>query len=141
MKTIITLLLAAFVAIPLMVSAGDSYISPSPQGAKVYFIEPQDGDTVGENVTIRFGLKGMGVSPAGFAKPNTGHHHLIIDGDQLPAMDKPLGQNVKHFGGGQTEAVIKLSKGVHTLQLLLANHLHIPHNPPVLSEKITIIVE
>lgn len=116
-------------------------VSPSPEGASVYIISPEDGATVCEEFTIRFGLKGMGVAPAGTEKENTGHHHLLIDAEELPPMGQPMGKDVKHFGGGQTEAIIKLPKGQHTLQLILGNHLHIPHNPPVVSEKITITVE
>lgn len=115
--------------------------SDSPMGAKVYIISPVDGDVVDSTVTVRFGLRGMGVSPAGMNKAKTGHHHLMVDGKKLPALDKPMGKEVMHFGGGQTEKTIELSKGTHTLQLILGNHLHIPHNPPVISEKITITVK
>ena len=116
-------------------------VSPSPQGASVYIISPEDGATVSEEFTVRFGLKGMGVAPAGVEKDNAGHHHLLIDAEKLPPAGQPLGKDVMHFGGGQTEATIKLPKGTHTLQLILGNHLHIPHDPPVVSEKITITVK
>lgn len=117
--------------------------SPAPEGAAVYFITPADGEVVESPVTVRFGLRGMGVAPAGLDAPATGHHHLLIDLDALPAMDLPLPktEQVVHFGGGQTEAVVDLPAGQHTLQLLLGNHLHVPHEPPVLSEKITITVQ
>lgn len=117
-------------------------VSPAPEGAQVYFISPQNGDTVTSPVTVRFGLSGMGVAPAGVARQATGHHHLLINLDQLPALDKPLpaSDQIVHFGGGQTETTIELPPGQHTLQLLLGNHLHIPHNPPVLSDTITITV-
>lgn len=121
--------------------AKDMMVSGSPPGAKVYIISPSDGEVVDSTVTVRFGLRGMGVSPAGVEKEKTGHHHLMIDNKKLPALDKPLGNEVIHFGGGQTEKTIELSKGTHTLQLILGNHLHIPHNPPVVSEKITITVK
>lgn len=121
--------------------AADSLRSTSPADARVYIISPVDGAEVGTTVTVMFGLEGMGVSPAGLDKAKTGHHHLIIDGKELPAFDKPLGSEVMHFGGGQTEKTIELSKGKHTLQLVLGNHLHIPHNPPVVSEKITVMVK
>jgi hypothetical protein len=116
--------------------------TPSPQGANAYFISPTPGDTMTSPVTIRFGLKGMGVAPAGVEKANTGHHHLIIDAP-LPALDEPIlkDEHYRHFGGGQTEAVVELSPGRHRLQLLLGDHNHIPHDPPVLSAKITITVE
>lgn len=115
--------------------------TPSPEGAGVYIISPQDGATVSNPVTVRFGLSGMGVAPAGVDKPNTGHHHLLIDVESLPAMDKPMGGEVKHFGGGQTETVLELSPGRHTLQLIMGDRYHIPHNPPVLSDKIAITVK
>ena len=84
----------------------------------------------------------MGVAPAGVANPRTGHHHLLINLDELPDMDKPIpaDENHRHFGGGQTETTIELEPGEHTLQLLLADHLHRPHDPPVISKKITITV-
>jgi hypothetical protein len=116
-------------------------ISPSPEGAKVYIISPANGETISQKVTVKFGLQGMGIAPAGFEKPKTGHHHLMIDNKKLPAFDKPMGSDVTHFGGGQTEKTIELSKGEHTLQLILGNHLHIPHNPPVVSKKITVFVK
>ena len=116
--------------------------TPAPQGAKVYFISPQNGEEITGPVTVKFGLSGMGVAPAGVEKPNTGHHHLIINttvtdfSGALPADD-----NHKHFGGGQTEAKVTLPPGKHTLQLLLGDHNHIPHAPPVMSEVITITVK
>ena len=115
--------------------------SNSPEGARVYIISPKDGETVESEVLVKFGLQGMGVAPAGTDKENTGHHHLLIDVEKLPDMDKPMGKNVMHFGGGQTEKLIKLEKGKHTLQLMLGNYLHVPHNPPVVSDKITIHVK
>ena len=85
----------------------------------------------------------MGVAPAGVERKHTGHHHILVDLDELPAMDAPLpaNENIIHFGGGQTETQLTLPPGQHTLQLLLGNHLHVPHDQPVISEKITIIVE
>jgi len=114
----------------------------APQGAKVYFISPKDGEHVRSPVTVRFGLKGIGVAPAGIEMANTGHHHLIID-TPLPdlAVTIPTDEQHRHFGGGQTETEITLAPGEHTLQLVLGDHLHLPHNPPVISEKITITVE
>jgi len=93
-------------------------------------------------VTVRFGLSGMGVAPAGVEKAKTGHHHLLIDA-AIPDVNAPIPKddNYRHFGGGQTEATIRLSPGQHTLQLLLGDHNHIPHNPPVMSRKITITVK
>ena len=117
--------------------------TPSAAGAEVYIISPKDGATVHNPVLVQFGLRGMGVAPAGVKFDNTGHHHLLIDTDPpsdqstpLPATDK-----IVHFGKGQTETTLKLTPGKHTLQLLLADANHIPHSPPVISKKITITVE
>jgi len=115
--------------------------SPSSAGTELYMISPLDGATVKSPVTVRFGLKGMGVAPAGVEKPGTGHHHLIIDAP-LPPLGQPIpaDDHHKHFGGGQTETTIELPPGRHTLQLMLADHLHMPHDPPVVSEVVTITV-
>jgi len=115
--------------------------SPSAEMAEVYIISPKDGETVGTELTVKFGLKGMGVSPAGLKRVNTGHHHLLIDAKELPDLDRPMGSEVMHFGGGQTEKTIQLSKGEHTLQLILGDHMHIPHKPALVSERITIFVK
>jgi len=121
----------------------NNMVSESPSNAKVYFIHPNDGQTVQKSVKVVFGLKNIGVAPAGTDKKNTGHHHLLIDTDVLPDLTKPLPatDKLKHFGGGQTETEITLSPGKHTLQLLLGNYAHIPHSKPVISKKITITVE
>ena len=115
----------------------------SPEGAKSYIISPKDGDTVSSPFTVQFGLKGMGVAPAGVTNPNTGHHHLLVDVDQMPDMNVPMPNtdHIRHFGGGQTETELTLPPGKHTLQLLLGDALHIPHDKPVISEKITITVK
>jgi len=114
----------------------------SPAGAKLYFISPKDGKTISGKVTVRFGLIGMGVAPAGVANPGTGHHHLIVDAP-LPPMDQPIPKDDKHlhFGNGQTETTLELAPGVHTLQLVLADANHVPHAPPVISEQIHITVK
>jgi hypothetical protein len=135
--------LAAFLfVIAVSAFAADIKRTPSPAGAEVYIISPKDGATVSSPVTVKFGLKGMGVAPAGTATENTGHHHLIIDAD-LPPMDAPVpaDANHVHFGKGQTETTVDLKPGKHTLQLLLADQSHIPHDPPVVSKKITITVK
>lgn len=120
----------------------DGLISAASPDARLYFIEPADGAIIQGDVTIKFGLSGMGVAPAGINVDNTGHHHLLIDTDQLPNMSQslPATDQLKHFGKGQTETTLTLSLGQHTLQLLLGNYVHIPHDKPVLSEKITITV-
>lgn len=129
--------------ISITASANDALISQAPANAKVYFIEPANGSKVTQTFTVKFGLSGMGVAPAGANINNTGHHHLLINVDELPDMTQPLPatDNIKHFGGGQTEVELTLEPGTHTLQLLLGNYLHVPHATPVLSEKITVIVE
>jgi hypothetical protein len=115
----------------------------SPAGAAVYFIQPANGATVDKTFTVKFGLKGMGVAPAGVDVPDTGHHHLLIDLDKLPDLTQPLPatDNLRHFGKGQTETELTLAPGKHTLQLLLGDKNHVPLNPPVISEKITITVK
>jgi hypothetical protein len=122
--------------------AADLPRSPAATGAVVYFIAPVDGAKVANPVTVQFGLKGMGIAPAGIALTGTGHHHLLIDASP-PPFDRPIPADDRHvhFGKGQTETVVTLAPGRHRLQLLLGDHLHVPHDPPVLSAPITIIVE
>ena len=126
--------------------AGDT---PSADGAMVYFINLSDGDSVEAPFVVNFGLSGMGVAPAGTEKENTGHHHIFINrpplGDgaadaELMENGVPTDDNHKHFGGGQTEVTLDLPAGTHTLQLVLGDEFHVPHNPPVVSEVITITV-
>jgi hypothetical protein len=116
--------------------------SPAPAGAEVYIISPKDGARVSSPFVVQFGLKGMGIAPAGVRFDNTGHHHLLIDtaapadsSTPLPSSDK-----IMHFGKGQTEATLTLPPGKHTLQLLLGDQGHVPHNPPIISKKVTITV-
>lgn len=137
------ILATLMIALPL---AGWSQTpQPAPEGAGVYFISPDDGDTVSSPVTVRFGMRGAGVAPAGIDQDGTGHHHLLVDVPEadLPPMTQPLPNNdhVIHFGGGQTQTEIELEPGRHTLQLILGDFLHIPHDPPVMSDRITIVVE
>lgn len=108
---------------------------------QAYIVTPSDGATVPSTFKVVFGLSGMGIAPAGVEREKTGHHHLLVDMKQLPALDQPLGSDVKHFGGGQTETTLTLPPGKHTLQLILGDHLHKPHNPPVVSKRITIEVK
>lgn len=128
----------------LMTSAlASELVSKSPPDARLYFIEPIDGATVSKTFKVKFGLSGMGVAPAGTDIKNTGHHHILIDMDKLPDLTKPLPatDQIRHFGGGQTETELTLTPGEHTLQILLGNYAHIPHDKPVMSKKITIIVK
>ncbi|GLQ51265.1 DUF4399 domain-containing protein [Dyella flava] len=118
-------------------------VTKAPAGAEVYIISPQDGATVPQSFTVRFGLKGMGVAPAGVVHENTGHHHLLVDVKVLPAAGQPIPKDEQHihFGGGQTETTLKLTPGTHTLQLELGDSNHIPFDPPVVSKPITVHVK
>ena len=115
--------------------------TPSRPNAKVYIVSPAEGACVSPHFAIRFGLIGMGIAPAGVEKANTGHHHLIID-SELPPFDQPIpsDENHLHFGSGETEAEVTLPRGRHTLQLLFADDQHIPHNPPIYSQPVDVIV-
>ncbi|MDP3257253.1 MAG: DUF4399 domain-containing protein [Bosea sp. (in: a-proteobacteria)] len=115
--------------------------TPAPPDAAVYFVYPRNGDVIFPNTTVRFGLRNMGVAPAGVAKPNTGHHHLIVNAP-TPPLDEaiPADLNHIHLGGGQTERRITLPRGEHTLQLIFTDENHVPHDPPILSERIRVTV-
>lgn len=115
--------------------------TPSPAGAMVYIIDPTAGAKVKNPLRVRFGLRGMGIAPAGVAVENTGHHHLLIDGE-APAPGQPIPNDSTHlhFGKGQTEAELTLPVGKHRLQLVLGDHLHAPHQPPVVSAAVEIEV-
>jgi hypothetical protein len=135
--------LCAFVALLLVgltVEARQLSKSSSPDGARVYITSPANGAVVPSTFTVEFGLAGMGVAPAGMERANTGHHHLLVDGMELPSLDAPLGDAVTHFGGGQTQTRLTLPPGEHTLQLIFADHLHLPHSPPVVSEVVNVTV-
>ncbi len=116
--------------------------TPAPEDAELYFISPADGETVSNPVVVRFGLKNMGVAPAGVQIENTGHHHLLVNTD-LPALSVPImsDEHHLHFGNGQTQTSMILPPGTHTLQLLLGDFAHIPHEPAVRSKPITITVQ
>ena len=132
------------IVLAALFSSGSAFAgTTSPEGAQAYIISPANGEVVSSPVTVKFGLMGMGVAPAGTDKAKTGHHHLLINLDKLPALDKPVPSDAqhKHFGGGQTQTTLELAPGKHTLQLILGDKAHIPHNPPVISEKITITVK
>ncbi|MDB6052067.1 MAG: hypothetical protein JWR17_4813 [Pseudomonas sp.] len=123
--------------------AADVPRTASPAGAEEYIISPKDGATVDKTFKVQFGLKGMGVAPAGVDMPDTGHHHLLIDvKDPLP-LDAPIPatDTIKHFGKGQTETEVTLAPGKHTLQLMMGDKGHIPLNPSVESKKITVTVK
>lgn len=137
------LLLVFVLSFSQSVTAENTLVSNAPTDASVYFLTPADGDVINGEVVIKFGLSGMGVAPAGFDKKHTGHHHLLINLPELPDLTQslPSSDQIVHFGGGQTETTITLPPGEHSLQLLLGNYLHIPHNPPVLSEVITVTVK
>lgn len=122
--------------------AGAAERKPMPDTAREYIIWPSDGQVItGGKFWIRMGLSGAGIAPAGVDVKNTGHHHLLIDVD-LPPLDEPIpnDKNHLHFGKGQTEARIELPPGRHTLQLLLGDADHVPHQPALYSKKITVIV-
>ena len=124
-------------------AAAEETRKKAPEGVELYIISPENGARVKSPFTVRFGLAGMGVAPAGVAREWTGHHHVLIDTDPkdldmsqpLPASDK-----VRHFGGGQTEAMLELPPGRHTLQLVLGDENHVPFDPPLMSKKIAITV-
>ncbi|WP_461520493.1 DUF4399 domain-containing protein [Porticoccus sp.] len=139
MKFAKVMMATAVLAFTPLLWAGET---PAPEGAKAYIISPADGAMVTSPVTVQFGLSGIGVAPAGTEKEKTGHHHLLIDVKELPDMSSPIpaDEHHRHFGGGQTEVTVELAPGQHTLQLLLGDHQHVPHNPPVLSEPVTITV-
>jgi len=137
MKPIISLVLVIF----SFAALSSDMLSKSPDGAEVFIISPKNDEIVASTFTIEFGIKGMEVSPAGIKKENSGHHHLLVDGEKLPSMDLPLGSDVTHFGKGQTKTTITLPPGHHTLQLILGNYLHVPHNPAVISQVINITVK
>ena len=140
LSTFLTMLaVSGFIGVPIALADGRT---ASSDGAEVYIITPVDAEQVSSPVTIKFGLRGMDVAPAGTEKANTGHHHLIIDAP-LPPFDEPVpaDDNYRHFGGGQTEVTLDLGLGNHTLQLLLADHNHIPHEPVIRSRRIIINVK
>ena len=143
LKAAAILCCALFFSFAITPSATAIELSHAPEDAEAYIIAPQDGETVSPKFTVQFGLSGMGVAPAGVQKENTGHHHLLIDLAELPELTEPLAatDNIKHFGGGQTETQLSLSPGEHTLRLVLGNYSHVPHDNPVISAPITVQVQ
>jgi hypothetical protein len=147
-----SLLISVFLLLSMALQAADEKAgdesaavpqrTPSSDGAAVSFLNLNDGDQVPTTFTVKFLISGMGIAPAGSNIENTGHHHLLIDLTELPDMSQPLpsSQKLQHFGKGQSETELTLPEGSHTLQLLFADYQHRPHDPVVISEKITIIV-
>jgi hypothetical protein len=134
----------ALVAVLLVGAVGVAVATPSTPDAKVFFVGLEDGDTVTSPLMVHFGISGMTIAPAGTVAPGTGHHHLLIDakltGDELK-QPIPADEHHLHFGKGQTEATVTLSPGKHTLQLVLGDWSHVPHEPPVMSAPITVTVQ
>lgn len=129
-------------AAPVAEPAAELKSAPAPEGAKVFFVDLKDGAEVTSPFLVTFGAEGIEVAAAGEDKPNSGHHHLIIDGEVAPA-DAPIpaDEHYQHFGKGQTETMLELPAGTHTLQLEFGNYAHVPFNPPLVSDKITITVK
>ena len=134
--------LISSIFVSIMLSVPGYAGTPAPENAELYFISPADGAVLSGPVAVRFGLKNMGVTPAGIQYDNSGHHHLLLN-TELPPLNLPIinDENHLHFGAGQTETTIDLPPGVHTLQLLLGDFAHIPHEPAVMSERITVTIE
>ena len=139
-----SVLFALVVGVPAIVPFMALGETAAPPNAVIYFINLKDGDTVTSPFKVQFGLSGMGVAPAGVEKPNTGHHHLIIDATlSADELKQPIAADAMHvhFGGGQTETMVTLPPGRHTLQLVLGDWSHIPFNPPIVSPVITVTVK
>lgn len=144
LKVIFASLVSALLFFSAPVTAiAANLVSRAPGDARAYIVEPADGANVPETFTVKFGLSGMDLAPAGVDRENTGHHHLLIDRPELPNLTSslPATDRVRHFGKAQTETELTLEPGEHTLQLVLGNYLHVPHDRPVISEPISITVE
>ena len=144
MKTYFKIFLGLFLLLPFSTAcAQEIERSSSPEGAVAYIISPAHGEVVTGPVVVKFGLKGMGVAPAGIKFPDAGHHHLLINATELPDLNAPIPSDDvhRHFGKGQTETTLDLEPGTYTLQIILGDQFHIPHDPAVISEKITITVK
>lgn len=142
LKSGIAVLLLPAVLAFATVQANEVFKSPAaPEGASIRIIYPGDGAELTSPFTVVFGMTGMGVAPAGVEREKTGHHHLLVDQEELPKLDAVMGNPPLHFGGGQTETTLELEPGEHTLQLILGNHLHVPFSPMILSKKITVTVK
>ncbi|MDG2501257.1 MAG: DUF4399 domain-containing protein [Porticoccaceae bacterium] len=142
--SIIASLVTMFLSAALPVAADHTGLSSAVSAeARVWIQSPVDMQEVSSPIVVVFGSESVSISPAGVERENSGHHHLMVDLDKLPAMDMPLPGSAQliHFGKGQTETLLELEPGLHSLQLLLGNHIHVPHSRPVMSEKITILVK
>ena len=141
MKTFMTR--ATFAGLLLSASMLATAATPAPKGAEAFIVSPEDGATVPQEFKVKFGVKDISLAPAGDPTKHTGHHHLLIDVDKLPPAGAPIptDANHMHFGKAQTEATIKLAPGKHTLQLELGDSGHMPFDPPIVSEKITVNVK
>ena len=140
MLRLLTCLTVAFGFVALPAAAGET---PRPKSAHLYIGWPQDGEVITQDqFRVWFGLRNMGIAPAGIKKANTGHHHLVIDAPLPDAnLEMPSNNNSRHFGAGQSEMMLDLPPGQHTLQLVIADHEHIMHNPPLVSRKVTVTVK
>jgi len=141
LKSLLSIVLVA-ACLNLNAAGATAARSPSSPGAAIAFANLADGDVVPPGFVVRFDIRGMGIAPAGVPIENTGHFHLLVDLDELPDFDQPLPSNehILHYGKGQNEVALELPEGPHRLQLLLADHAHVPHDPPVMSEVITVVV-
>ncbi|MGE4658458.1 MAG: DUF4399 domain-containing protein [Gammaproteobacteria bacterium] len=142
-----TIILITGLVLSVLIPMADAQVTslprtPAPEGVVAYIQSPADGDEVSSPFTVRFGLRGLGVAPAGVQLPNTGHHHLLVNVGTLPPEDQPLPatDQILHYGLGQTETELELPPGVHTLQMVVGDYLHIPHLAPVISQRISITV-
>lgn len=142
-RVIFASLISALLFLTPATAIAADFVSHASEDARAYIVEPADGATVPQTFTVKFGLSGMNLAPAGVDRENTGHHHLLIDKPELPNLNTslPASDRVRHFGKAQTETELTLDPGEHTLQLVLGNYLHVPHDRPVISEPISIIVE
>jgi hypothetical protein len=134
---------AALAGLMMGVSVLASAATPAPKGAEVSIVSPKDGATVPQTVVVKFAVENVALAPAGDTTKNTGHHHLLIDVDELPAAGTPIPKDANHlhFGNAQTQAEVTLTPGKHTLQLELGDSNHMPFDPPIVSEKITVNVK
>ena len=129
-------------ALLLLPGAASAQREKAPDGARAYIMWPPNGAVIpGGKLWVRMGLQNMGVAPAGIRKEQTGHHHLLVD-SELVNLDEPIPNTRQslHFGGGQTEVRLELPPGRHTIQMVVGDADHVPHDPPIMSNKVTITV-